>query len=437
MTSPTPGERRAGARRRLARVPATADTEILAVVADIARSLGERESDIARTMASLLAHEIDQLDDDPILVELLESSVQGNISTIIHILANDIPIDHLQPTTAAVEYALRLAQRDVPSNSLVRAYHMGQNDMMQICFDEVQALHLEGQLDLGVLKHISDVIYSYIDWITLFVFDAYENERRRWIGAQGNVHSSTIHTLLADKGETSQSFETETGYQLDRNHLALVVWNNGPEAVTTLNSIDRIARSTALFLHSDGPPIITAIDRRTVWAWIPLGSRTAALDTAELAAALHLDDWTRLTAGLPAHGIQGFRRTHEQALAAYSVATVPGTPTRSVVGFGDKGVAVVSLLAQDLDSTRSWVWEVLGPLAENTDGAATLRKTLNAYFTNGESHLHTARELNLHRNTVKYRINKALDHHTVNRDKLDLALALQVCEFLGSSVLKP
>lgn len=425
------------ARRRLAHVPETAADDVLVAVAGIARSLAARETEIVRSMTSLLAHDIDQLDEDPVLVELLEASVHGNISTIIHVLANDIPVDHLQPTTAAVEYALRLAQRDVPSNSLVRAYHMGQNEMMRQCFAEIHKLELDVSLDLPVLEHISDVIYNYIDWITLFVFDAYENERRRWIGAQGNVHSSTIHALLADKGESSTAFENQTRYRLDQNHLALVVWNSAPDATTTLGSIDAIARRTASFVKSDGPPIITAIDRRTVWAWIPLGSRTSALDTTELSAVLDLDESTRLAAGLPAHGIQGFRRSHEQARAAYSVATVPGTPTRSVVGFGDKGVAIVSLLAENLDSTRAWVWERLGVLAEDTPGAAVLRLTLNAYFSHDESHLRAAQYLNLHRNTVKYRINKALDQHTVSTDKLDLALALQVCEFLGPSVLKP
>ncbi|MDZ7914371.1 helix-turn-helix domain-containing protein [Rhodococcus sp. (in: high G+C Gram-positive bacteria)] len=437
MTSPGSQERRAVARGRLARVPATAADDVLIASAGIARSLAARESDIVRSMTSLLAHDIDQLDEDPVLVELLEASVHGNVSTIIHVLANDIPVDHLQPTTAAVEYALRLAQRDVPSNSLVRAYHMGQNDMMRQCFEEIHKLELDSSLELPVLEHISDVIYNYIDWITLFVFDAYESERRRWIGAQGNVHSSTIHTLLADKGENSTAFENQTGYRLDQQHLAVVVWDSAPDAATTLGSIDDIARRTAAFAKSNGPPIITAIDRRTVWAWIPLGSRTSALDTSELSSVLDLDDSTRLAAGLPAYGIQGFRRSHEQARAAYSVATVPGTPTRSIVGFGDKGVAIVSLLAQNLDSTRAWVWERLGPLAEDTPAAAILRTTLNAYFAHDESHLRAAQHLNLHRNTVKYRINKALDQHTVSADKLDLALALQVCEFLGPSVLKP
>lgn len=438
MTSRDFDDRRNGARKRLARVPAMADAEVLVIVAGIAKSLSDREPEIVRAMAELLAHEIDELDDDPVLVELLESSVHGNISTIIHVLANDIPIDHLQPTTAAVEYALRLAQRDVPSNSLVRAYHMGQNDMMRLCFDEVQKLNLGPPLDLAVLKHISDVVYSYIDWITLFVFDAYEDERRRWIGARGNVHSTAIHTLLAATDDATETFERETSYVLgNKNHLALILWSTGPDAAVTLNSLDTVARKIASTLRSDGTPIVTAIDRRTMWAWLPFSTRTLVLDTAELARTLALDSFTRVAVGLPAQGLYGFRRTHEQAHAAYSVATVPGTPTRPIVGFGDRGVAVVSLLAQNLDSTRAWVWEVLGNLAEDSDNAAMLRTTLSTYFATGESHLHTAQRMNLHRNTVKYRINKALVPHTANRDKLDLALALQVCEFLGASVLKP
>jgi DNA-binding PucR family transcriptional regulator len=53
------------------------------------------------------------------------------------------------------------------------------------------------------------------------------------------------------------------------------------------------------------------------------------------------------------------------------------------------------------------------------------------YFATRESHLHTAERLNLHRNTVKYRVGKALAEVPADRDRLDLALALTVCEFLG------
>jgi len=437
VSSPAPGDRRAGARRRMARVPAMAETEVLDIVAGIARKLDVRQAEITRAMSALLAHEIDQLDEDPQLVELLEASVHGNVSTIVHVLANDIPVDHLQPTTAAVEYALRLAQRDVTSNSLVRAYHMGQDDLMKICYDEVSALDLPGPLTLAVLKHISEVVYSYIDWITLYVFDAYEQERWRWLGARGNVHSSTIHTLLTGTGNDGSAFEAETQYRLDQTHVAMILWSTGADTEASLNALDHYVRDLARHLATDSAHIVTAIDRRTLWAWLPFGRRKPALDTTELAAALPSKPGIRTAIGLPAPGIAGFRRSHEQARAAYSVATVPHTQVRPIVGFGDRGVAVVSLLAENLDSTRAWVWEVLGPLAENTDQAATLRTTLSTYFATGESHLHTAQQMNLHRNTVKYRITKALgDPATGTHSKLDLALALQVCEFLGPAVLR-
>ncbi|MGC0366209.1 hypothetical protein ABH922_004193 [Rhodococcus sp. 27YEA15] len=437
MSSP-PKDRGAGAIRRLARVPAAAEPEVLAVVAEVARRLDVRAADIARAMAIMMAHEIDQLDADANLVEMLEASVQGNVTTIIHVLANDIPIDHLQPTTAAVEYALRLAQRDVPSNSLVRAYHMGQGDLMRICHDEVSALDISSHLTSAVLKHISDVVYSYIDWITLYVFDAYEQERSRWINAQGNLHSAAIHALLSGNSTDVTAFESETGYRLGQNHLALIIWSTRDADVLGINSLDRLVHDLGSAASADKPPIITAIDRRTVWAWLPFGRRVPAPDSETLSVSMPLDSGTRVAIGLPGAGVDGFIRSHEQARAAYSVAAVPDTPQRPVVSFGDRGVAVVSLLSQNPESTKAWVWEVLGPLAGDTPAAASLRTTLSVYFAHGESHLHTANHMNLHRNTVKYRINKALgDPVAAGRDKLDLALALQVCELLGRSVLRP
>ncbi len=173
------------ARDRLAGVPAAAGSELLEQAAVIAKTLQENVSDIVSELSAMMAREIDQLDTDPKLVELLEASVHGNVSTIIHVLANDIPIEHLQPTTAAVEYALRLAQRDVPSNSLVRAYHLGQNSVMRQCYRLVEDLDLDAGQSMALTRHISDVLSGYIDWISLYVFEAYEDERRRWLGGRG------------------------------------------------------------------------------------------------------------------------------------------------------------------------------------------------------------------------------------------------------------
>jgi DNA-binding PucR family transcriptional regulator len=86
------------------------------------------------------------------------------------------------------------------------------------------------------------------------------------------------------------------------------------------------------------------------------------------------------------------------------------------------------------------VREVLGALADDTDQAAMLRDTLSTFYETGESHLHTAQQMTLHRNTVKYRITKAVDATRgggTGHEKLDIALALRICRFLGQNVLRP
>ncbi|WP_280425073.1 PucR family transcriptional regulator [Nocardia carnea] len=425
--------------RKSARVPATADSEVVAVIAEIAHTLQSRERQISEAMSALMAREIDHLDDDPRLVDMLEASVRGNVATVIDVLANDIPVEHLQPTTAAVEYALRLAQREVPSNSLVRAYHMGQHEMLRLCYGEIGHRALPAALSLAVLERLTEIIYRYIDWITGYVFEAYETERTHWMNARGSVRSSTVHEILSTDRPDIAAFEHETGYRLRQEHLALILWREGPDEASTLNLLDARVRTIGRSLSAGGSPIVTAIDRRTVWAWLPFGRRRPDVTVSDSSAATTNSEGIRVAAGLPGHGPAGFRRSHQQARAACSVVTVPGAPVlSSAVGFGDPGVAVVSLLAKDLPGARVWIQEVLGALAEDTEQAATLRHTLSTYYATGESHVQTAQTLTLHRNTVKYRITKAVEATRTGpgpHGKLDIALALQACRLLGTSVL--
>ncbi len=244
------------------------------------------------------------------------------------------------------------------------------------------------------------------------------------------MQSAAIHSFLDSAEPDERAFESETGYPLDRRHVALILWSSDDEP-RELVTLTHAARELGTRLGGGAPPIVTAIDRSTVWAWIPLVGRDITDDSSVVTVRSTVPAGIRVAVGLPASGARGFRRTHEQARAAYSVATMPGGTADRVIGFGDRGVAVVSLLARDLESTRAWVREVLGGLAEDTSTANMLRETLSVYFATKESHLHTAERLNLHRNTVKYRVGKALAEVPSDRDRLDLALALTVCEFLG------
>lgn len=414
--------------------------DVLALVSETAHRLYARQPEIARDMSGLLADEIDMLDADPELVELLFASVDANIRTAVHILANHISIEHLQPTTAAVAYALRLAQRDIPSNSLVRAYHMGQDRLIQEIFEEVQHLDCSAEQKIEVLHHISRVVYQYIDWISLYVFETYSKERERWNNAHGNVQSSLIRRILAQQSVETSTFESETGYRLEQFHLAVVLWSTRPEAEPGgLRVLEDVLRALATRWGAVSPPIFTAVDRTTAWGWIPLGRVHPVLDWEVARREADTAGECRVALGLPASGVAGFKRSHEQAQAARVVALASGERTPPAVSFGDHGVAIVSLLARDIDSTRIWVSEVLGPLAFDGENTAALRETLRVFLMNGENYGKAAEQLILHRNTVKYRLGKVFGDGCgpTAYDRLDVALALQVCHYLGRRVLRP
>ncbi|WP_028662539.1 helix-turn-helix domain-containing protein, partial [Saccharomonospora iraqiensis] len=120
------------------------------------------------------------------------------------------------------------------------------------------------------------------------------------------------------------------------------------------------------------------------------------------------------------------------------VAHAGGAAHTRVVSYGDDGMALVAVLARDLPASRRWVGDVLGPLAADTDPADRLRATLRTFLRTG-SYVDTARELTLHRNTVKYRVAKAEQERGrgLTEGRLDLELALHLCHVLGPAVLQP
>jgi DNA-binding PucR family transcriptional regulator len=81
----------------------------------------------------------------------------------------------------------------------------------------------------------------------------------------------------------------------------------------------------------------------------------------------------------------------------------------------------------------------LGALGANTDNDARLRETLRVFLGCGSSYKQAAEELNLHFNTVKYRVGRAVARRgrEIAADRLQVELALLVCRWYGAAVLGP
>jgi DNA-binding PucR family transcriptional regulator len=140
--------------------------------------------------------------------------------------------------------------------------------------------------------------------------------------------------------------------------------------------------------------------------------------------------------GDPLPGVDGFRRSHRQALDARAVVTA-GPATASIVAYGDPGLSVAALHTENLATTKIWVGETLGPLASATESDERLRDTLRVFLQNGSSYKAAAAELCMHFNTVRYRVQRAEERRgrpiTIT-DRLDVELALLLCQWFSAGV---
>jgi len=142
------------------------------------RLLENSGEDVERIQRRILA-DIDELRSDPRLVELLRSSVAGNVETVLTVIRYGIDLDRVEPPTAALEYARRAAQHGIALSALIRAYRLGQQEMLERILREVRETELDPDLRLSVYERISSTSFAYIDWISQQVSDTYDTERER------------------------------------------------------------------------------------------------------------------------------------------------------------------------------------------------------------------------------------------------------------------
>ena len=403
--------------------------------------LSERVDEVTQAIKRRLAADIAELNDDSGLVELLGASVEGNVETIFHALRYEIPIENAEPPTAALEYSRRMAQRGVPMNALVRAYRLGHEIVLEYALDEISGAGFDPRTGLAVLERMTAVTFRYVDSISQQVVVVYERERDRWLENRNSVRAVRVREVLETTDIDLDAIVDAIRYPMRRIHLALVLWL--PEDTTggdELVLFERFVRELSESLQTQGSSLFVAADRMSGWGWIPLQAGASATAVADVRrfVAKH-EDSPCVALGSPLPGVEGFRRSHRQAQRARNVAIAAGPDAGPVTAASDPGLSAAALLGDNLAEAREWVYEVLGPLSSDSDNDSLLRETLRVFLRNGASYKSAADELNLHFNSVKYRVQKAVKRRgrTIGQDRLDVELALLVCEWFGGSALPP
>ena len=414
------------------------DVDLSRYVAEAADRLHDRLAELSSGIQSLLEEQIPELRGDARVMELLGSSVEGNVDTVLHALRYDIAVERVESPTAALEYARRLAQHGVPVNALVRAYRLGQRQMNEIIFAEVRAIDIPESVRYTVVQAITRTLFEYIDWISQQVVAVYEDERERWLENQNSLRGLRVREVLAaNKAVDADALSTSIRYPLRWHHLAVIMWcpdeGTGGDA---LASLQRFIRELAQAAGAEANPLFVAADGLCGYGWLPFRAEPSDAAAAVCAYAQKRGDGPSLAIGTMAPGVEGFRRSHREALGARAVAMASGRHERTVISASDPGLSIAALLGGDIAYAREWVNGVLGDLAADTENDERLRETLRVFLGCGSSYKMAAEELAMHFNTVKYRVGRAEARRgrPIAEDRLAVELALLMCHWYGAAV---
>jgi DNA-binding PucR family transcriptional regulator len=432
---------RAPARSKLASAPDNpGDVEVRRGIAELATRLGDRLPEVVSAISVSLRDDIPELRDEA-QIPLLDAGIEGNVTTALYALGHDTPVECVRAPTAALEQARRIAQQGLPVNVLVRMYRLGQRSFTRLALGELQRIDVPSQVRITIVERITETLFAYVDWMSQQVVEVYEEERERWLETRNSMRALRVREVLAGRQSVDiDSVITAIRYPLRWHHVALLVWYPAANGeADELARMQRFVRELGAAVQAGAAPLFVAADRSTGWAWLSFQAAPDGIVAAIREFSLQNRDSPSVAIGSPAAGINGFRRSHAQAVAIRSVVLARKGAKPTVVADSDPGLAAAALVCGNVEDARVWVAEVLGRLAADTDSDARLRETFRVFLNAGASYTLAAEQLALHFNTVKYRVGRALARRgrPITDDRFDVELALLLCHWYGDALLLP
>ncbi len=384
--------------------------------------------EVSDAMTARIAADLPDLRADDAILGALAASVEANVENVTHAVVLDVPVERIEVPLAALEYPRRVAQRGMAATSLVRAYYLGQQTMIGLIGDALDADPEAGQdLREAAMRWLVAWSFDYNDVVTRRVLDEYETERGAWVDARSGARTVRVLEVLDGDVPSVAAASASIRYPLRATHIGMVVWY--AEGVDEVERIERFLRDLGAAIGSAAPPLSVAVDRLTAWAWLPVADGDAAIAAARVVVGAD-PEAPCVVFGPPRDGLAGFRATNRAAREVRRVADATGS--RLLVAT-DPGVGLAALVARDVGAARAWADGVLGSLTGETAADERLRSTLEVFLRTGGSFKATAEQQLLHANSVKYRVRRAVERRgrPIDDDRLDVEVALAVRRIFG------
>ncbi len=400
-------------------------------VQEMAEALLPELDGVAVLLADAIHDQIETLDHP--LHEETVLSCRANIGLIAQMLRDDVePFTAVAPAEA-MHYAREFVRNGLPIETLMRAYQVGHQVFVGTMLERLASRVADRDLLAETVSYCSAWMFPFLDAVQLGITESFMAERERWVRSAAALRADEVRAILDGSTVDEQRASQRLRYSLARTHVAVVVWGEeGEDEDGTIGIFERVAHDIERTLGGTDA-LCVPLGRRTLAAWI--GLRTVP-DIALLRALRDKDALAvgaRVAVGDPHEGIDGFRRSHEEALLARRVVHLGRRAPGAVARYGD--VALTGLLTHDVGEARRFAERELGALGAETDAARRIAATLRVFLEEGSSFVRAARRLGVHENTVAYRVRRAgeLLGHPVEERQLELRVALMLADVLRRS----
>ena len=307
------------------------------------------------------------------------------------------PDHHFHLVEEARGVAMTAAQHGLKLPILFRIYAAGEQEVWGFLTEEVGREELHGADPAEILIHIWSRVSAWFDRSLEESVVIFEEEVQRIRHSDTARRLDVVKELLAGVAIDDRELSARLGgHPVSAFQTALVLHTGDNRRISDLPAVTgRLAAAlgaqSTLVVHPGG---------RDLWAWVA----TAA--EPDVDAVRRLTDWlgeqrVAVALGSPQQGANGVRESHVEALAAQHVALQD--PAAALTLFED--VELLSLVG-DGERMRRFVRRTLGDLAGDDEGAHELRRTLTVLLRSGSVDA-AARELHVHKNTVRYRVGRA------------------------------
>lgn len=374
-------------------------------ISDATRALMRKGAELAQSLPVAWLERMDaslfsesdgqQLIDDPVLLAAFRRVVRAGM---LHWANSNLrnPCEPVERFVSAdlVEIARELTRRSMQER-LMNAVRAAQNVCWGIWMRATFQLTQDARQLEELLGASERSINHFFEGIVREVTQVVQDEKALIEQSNQVDKRYLVSRLLEGRESDIAKARRQLNYNIGQMHQAGLLWSVAPD--TPLQSLEEMARALAQ-QNGTRQPLIVLVGPATLWIWLDAAIPLEPFGLQNLAQAF---PDVRVALGSPGKGLNGFRRSHLEALTTQRMmSSLAGAA--SIVSIDQ--VRMVSLMTQDARDARRFVIATLGRLANES---TLLQRSLHVFLSQGCNITRTAEMLNTHRNTLLRRLERA------------------------------